>query len=177
MVTPGGSCPDAAAALDAHNAYRARHRAPPLSWNSELAESSEAWALDLASKQGCRTVHSTDYTFGENLYAMKRFPKPIDGSCKTVVGDWYNEVLSFNFSTPRLFADNAGKGMGHFTQLVWRATTSVGCGTALVDFPVAFPSGTVRTGGCKVVVCRYLPPGNMPTESAFALNVLPPVRV
>lgn len=34
----GGSCPDAQAALDAHNAARARRGAPPLSWSASLAQ-------------------------------------------------------------------------------------------------------------------------------------------
>jgi hypothetical protein len=37
---------------------------------------------------------------------------------------------------------------GHFTQLVWRATTELGCARA-------------QCGGIDVVVCQYDPPGNV----------------
>jgi hypothetical protein len=46
---------------------------------------------------------------------------------------------------------------GHATQLLWRASTQLGCGWA---------------AGCQLLVCRYSPPGNVLGE--FAQNVMPP---
>ncbi|GLI67474.1 hypothetical protein VaNZ11_011691, partial [Volvox africanus] len=170
----GGSCSDAATALNATNSYRTRHEVPALAWDPALSAGSEAFAWELISRGGCQTGHSSDFTYGENVYAEKQYPRQNEDTCRKAVDDWYNEVWSFNFNTRRMFTDNAGKGMGHFTQLVWRSTTSVGCGTALADYPVVFPSGIIRPGSCKVVVCRYLPPGNIPMDDAFAANVFPP---
>jgi hypothetical protein len=48
---------------------------------------------------------------------------------------------------------------GHFTQVVWRATTHVGCGTASCT-------------GLVLWVCNYDPPGNV--ERGYRANVLPP---
>ena len=53
---------------------------------------------------------------------------------------WYNEVddPGYDFSNP-----GWDYGTGHFTQVVWKGTTEVGCGVA---------NGWV--------CCRYYPPGN-----------------
>jgi Cysteine-rich secretory protein family len=41
-------------------------------------------------------------------------------------------------------------GVGHYTQMVWRNTTSVGCGT-----------GSGSKLPYSILVCRYYPPGNI----------------
>lgn len=50
---------------------------------------------------------------------------------------------------------------GHFTQLVWGASASQGCGTCINEETF-----------CLVVVCRYIPAGNM--VGGYAENVPPP---
>jgi hypothetical protein len=55
---------------------------------------------------------------------------------------------------------------------VWRSSSSFGCGAA--SKPVLIPSIN-RVGGCKVVVCRYLSPGNVVGDASFRANVLPRV--
>jgi len=47
---------------------------------------------------------------------------------------------------------------GHFTQLAWVATTSIGC-------------GVTQCGGLELWVCNYDPPGNVETQ--YRENVLP----
>merc|ERR1719327_622481 len=66
---------------------------------------------------------------------------------------WYSEIKDYDFSNPG-FKPN----VGHFTQVVWKSTTKLGCGTAS-DGPNVY------------VTCRYDPGGNM--MGAFADNVQP----
>ena len=74
---------------------------------------------------------------------------------------WYSEVSAYNYAAPGFSA-----ATGHFTQLVWKASTSVGCGVS--------NCGTAKPGILPAyVVCRYAPAGNM--LGAFAANVLAPV--
>lgn len=67
-------------------------------------------------------------------------------SFNDAVNMWYDEISNYNFDTGR------GSGTGHFTQVVWKDSTRVGCGVKL------------RCGGGMMamtsVVCRYQQPGN-----------------
>ena len=47
--------------LDAHNAYRARHCVPPLTWSPEVAATAQVWA------NRCVFDHDYHSDFGENL--------------------------------------------------------------------------------------------------------------
>ncbi len=85
---------------------------------------------------------------------------------------WYEEVAEYNYDDPG--SVEFGK-IGHFTQMVWKATKQLGCGRA--ECTTNSPFGTDDTW--HLVVCRYAPPGNMmsfpPDEyKNFKTNVLPP---
>ncbi len=77
---------------------------------------------------------------------------PLDDTCTAAVNDWYDEVVDYNFNATRPFNDNwyQPNQIGHFTQLVWIGTTSMGCGMAKGAY--RFSNGW--TGTCKVIVCR-----------------------
>ena len=139
--------------LNAHNNTRAGHCAAPLTWNAQLAAQAQAYANQ------CTTgVHGSS---GENLAVFTT----IDGSGKPVLpavsnaaayqNAWACEENNYSFDNP-VFAGGFTKSCakpvnGHFTQVVWRDTTQLGCGKA-----------TCNVGGVPSTfwVCRYLPPGN-----------------
>ena len=138
---------DAQAFIQAHNRVRAKHCAGPLTWSAKLAGVAQKWANSLRDR-GCSFGHSNG-AYGENLAA---------GTTGTlgpeaVVAMWYDEVAHYRFP-------DGGFSMqtGHFTQVVWRGTTHVGCGRS----------------HCKdmdIWVCEYDPPGNW--EGQYRENVLP----
>ena len=82
--------------------------------------------------------------------------------CASAVDGWYNELSQYDFGSPG-FSD----ATGHFTQLVWQATTSIGCAFAAGD--LVDSSGV--SSPTIFVVCEYDPPGNYAGE--FETNVLP----
>ncbi|KAJ5754077.1 uncharacterized protein N7511_008230 [Penicillium nucicola] len=97
------------AVLETTNEYRASHDANPLQWNDTLAEYSKNWA------DACVWKHS-DGPYGENLaYGY--------GNASAAVIAWGDEGAMYNFGKPTGFTEETG----HFTQLVWKATTQVGC--------------------------------------------------
>lgn len=138
---------DADAYVAAHNGYRAKHCAPPLTWSPKLAELAQKWADALRAK-GCAFGHSNGST-GENLAAGTTGTLDPEG----VVKMWYDEIALYKFP-------NGGFSMktGHFTQVVWRGTTQVGCGRS-------------QCNGMDIFVCEYDPAGNW--EGQYRENVLP----
>jgi uncharacterized protein YkwD len=151
----GGRSPQAAApppamlaVLEAHNRVRAEHCAPPLAWSAELASVAQAWA-DQLRDQGCAFGHSRS-RYGENLY----FAAPSDQvSGARAVESWASERAAYSFARPGFSMQT-----GHFTQVVWRATRELGCGTA-------------QCNGGDLWVCNYAPAGNVRT--LYEANVQP----
>ncbi|KAJ5824956.1 Allergen V5/Tpx-1-related protein [Penicillium robsamsonii] len=95
--------------LKVTNEYRANHDAGPLKWNDTLAEYSQEWA------DACIWKHSKS-SYGENLaFGYK--------NVSAAVIAWGDEGEMYNFDKPTGFTE----ATGHFTQLVWKSTTQVGC--------------------------------------------------
>ena len=67
----------------------------------------------------------------------------------------YKEVCKYNFNSP-----GYSSGTGHFTQVVWKGSTTLGMGKA-----------TDSSGRCTYVVARYRPAGNVNTALHFKNNV------
>ncbi|KAE8223616.1 hypothetical protein CF319_g3372 [Tilletia indica] len=142
--------------LNAHNMYRARHGAPALTWDSTLAAAAATWA------NKCIWAHSGG-PYGENGASSVG----MDMTMADSVPMWYGEILDYNFSKP-----DFSYATGHFTQLVWKDTTTVGCAIATCtpsqlgyDWPYPDPAYNVW--------CEYSKnPGNVIGE--FAQNVMKP---
>ncbi len=125
--------------LDVHNRARAEVGISPLKWNTNLANIASQYADTLA--QSCNFGHSGN-GYGENLFmGTKGAFTPMDG-----VREWVNEKKDYDYSS------NSGTGVvGHYTQVVWSRTTSVGCG-------IGYGCGNM------FLVCNYDPAGNMNGE-------------
>ncbi|CAI4563401.1 AQG_2a_G0029410.mRNA.1.CDS.1 [Saccharomyces cerevisiae] len=135
----------ASSVLAEHNKKRALHKdTPALSWSDTLA----SYAQDYADNYDCSgTLTHSGGPYGENLALGYDGPAAVDA--------WYNEISNYDFSNPG-FSSNTG----HFTQIVWKSTTQVGCG--------------IKTcGGAwgDYVICSYDPAGNY--EGEYADNVEP----
>jgi pathogenesis-related protein 1 len=133
--------------LRAHNTRRAKHCAKPLRWSNELARTAKRWADELAGGR-CALVHS-DTPFGENLAAATTGAVTPEGFVEL----WYREVDDYRFARGRFSAKT-----GHFTQLAWRSSRTVGCAMS-------------RCNGLDLWVCHYDPPGNV--EGMFVDEVKP----
>jgi len=139
------------AVLDEHNTLRAKHSAPPLTWDEAMASEAQSWA------EKCTWGHSN--AAGENIWA---------GSGSTFSGasavkSWYNEVTNpgYDFSNP-----GTSDGTGHFTAVVWKSTTRLGCA-----MKVCTPLHPMDWNPGNFLVCQYSPAGNF--QEGYAANVLP----
>lgn len=145
-LTAGNAATASELGLLTHNQLRQLHGSPKLQWDAKLA--------DLAAKHAgrCQFRHS-DYPYGENLAIG--YP-----SAPEAIKAWYGEIKNYSYRHPG-FSHNTG----HFTQLIWKSTTNVGC--AMVDC-----SGKNGLHG-NLLVCEYSPMGNINSADYFHANVTP----
>jgi pathogenesis-related protein 1 len=110
-----------------------------------VAAFAQAWADHLAGS--CGFEHRPDNPYGENLFGgTAGYVGVLDAAAS-----WYQEKPYYPGGP--LTADN-GFLAGHYTQMVWRDTTRVGCGKA-------------ECNGQIIVVCDYDPPGNILGRSPY----------
>ena len=142
--------PEAREFLNAHNAHRSKHCTPELKWSNKLAADAYNYA------KGCKYEHANvkdkSMKDGESLSAWWGQTK----SPQDVVDGWYDEISVYNFDAPRCCDPPDSPKVGHFTQVVWRNTTEVGC--AIVTCPAPAPDNS--NVSWQYAVCRYSPPGN-----------------
>ena len=109
----------------------------------------QKWA-DHLRDDDCAFDHSRG-AYGENLAMGTTGYMPAEA----VVDMWHAEVGDYDFANPGF-----GMSTGHFTQLVWRNTTQLGCASA-----------QCAAKNMTIWVCNYDPPGNY--EGEYPAQVLP----
>jgi pathogenesis-related protein 1 len=145
---------DTESVIAVHNKWRAEVGvSEKLRYSPELAVSAQAWADNLKRTNHCQMRHSKpDGRYGENLFWASALTWS-DGrrelqkvSARKVVDSWGSEREDYDYAkndcTP-------GKMCGHYTQMVWRTTTVVGCAMAVCEDTQE-----------QVWVCQYQPAGN-----------------
>lgn len=135
------------AMLAGHNQARAAFGAAPLIWDARLTADARSYARELAKADAFR--HSTGRRGaepqGENLWTGTRLAYSYD----EMIGHWLAEERAFRPGVlPAVSTSGRFEDVGHYTQIVWPATTRVGCATA---------SSRKR----DYLVCRYAVPGNV----------------
>lgn len=141
--------------LDEHNVKRALHGVGALSWNATLTEFAKNYANSKFSCDNVQLIHLGG-PFGENLaagYVGGRSP----------VDAWYDEISKYDYSNPGYSGPT-----GHFTQLIWKDTTQVGCYEVKCN-----------NEWRQYTICEYSPRGNIVgqtqdvTQRIFRAEVLP----
>ncbi|GAA5959928.1 hypothetical protein JCM10213_000181, partial [Rhodosporidiobolus nylandii] len=90
--------------------------------------------------------------YGENLYVVGPVSKDATMDCKNGVESWNNEEKDYTYSPPTGFSNVTG----HFTQVIWKETTQLGCSMKAVE-------GVMGTAGelDAYLVCEYSRAGNV----------------
>ncbi|KAH6789886.1 basic pathogenesis-related protein 1 [Perilla frutescens var. frutescens] len=123
--------------LDAHNVARALVGVGPITWDEKVANFARNYVRQRICN--CNLVHSTKRPYGENLAKGSG-----DFTGRVAVGLWVEERASYNPSSNYC----VGGQCLHYTQVVWRNSTCVGCARARCN------------NGWWLVSCNYNPPGN-----------------
>ncbi|KAG8735147.1 hypothetical protein FRC12_018201 [Ceratobasidium sp. 428] len=121
--------------LDAHNSFRAQHGARALVWSPALATKAQNWANACVFKHG---------SVGENLAAGTGNYGAVDA-----VKGWTDEIKDYDPRNPK---------PSHFTQVVWKSSTQLGCAVKQCPPGSIFPA---KFGVAYYHVCEYTPPGNV----------------
>lgn len=153
------------AILNSTNVYRSAYNASSVRWNSTLEDFASSYLAANASSDSdsddddggsgnnlekCTMQHSGG-PYGENL----ALGCSTAGSC---VDMWAAEAPLYDYAAAQFTHDS-----GHFTQLVWRDTTDVGCAAHLCPGNYGW-----------YLACEYWPRGNI--VGAFGEEVGEPVE-
>ena len=131
--------------INLHNKARADVGVRPLAWSKNLAMYAQAWADHLASTS-CRMEHRPHsgqwmQKHGENLLiGTVGYHGVVDA-----VRAWESEKSVYHGEA---LTSSNWYPSGHYTQMVWKNTSKIGCAKA-------------ECRGNVIVVCNYDPPGNV----------------
>ncbi|XP_059169422.1 uncharacterized protein LOC131951146 isoform X1 [Physella acuta] len=130
--------------LKSHNDVRAALKIPALVWNTTLANYAKNWTAQCAFK------HSYG-PYGENLYMSSPLSSNATALAYKSSSAWKSELVNVVDFT-KWSCITTSPTCGHYSQMVWKKSTSVGCAfTQCVNVTGAMPN---------LVSCNYYPPGN-----------------
>jgi pathogenesis-related protein 1 len=111
---------------------------PELTWSVALASSAQIWANTLRDQNDCQIARNNSTPYGETLaYGSVGY------GASQAVAQWAEDQSTYTFNTS--YQGEAGT----YLQIVWRASSQVGCAT------------TTCETGWHVFVCYFDPPGNV----------------
>ncbi|MEP2275033.1 MAG: CAP domain-containing protein [Reichenbachiella sp.] len=131
--------------IEKHNYWRSEVGIGDISYSDELATAANSWAIEL-KKQGCNFSTSQN-AYGENIF------KGTVGyfTVGDAVDSWGAEKQNYDYKKNKC---ETGKICGHYTQIVWKNTTEIGCAKTLCD-------------GSVIWICNYNPPGNFVGQKPY----------
>lgn len=134
--------------LNVHNALRATvspaasPALSPLTWSTAVAAVAQSYA------DRCVYGHSGTSGLGENIFGSSGWTNAEERAATL----WAGEEPYYNYASNSCAS---GQQCGHYTQMVWRATTQLGCGIKQCS-----TGSPLSSSQWTYVVCNYSTPGN-----------------
>ena len=129
--------------LKIHNRERAVVGSPALVWSNSLSSGAKSWAKHLVQIGSIQ--HSSGKGYGKNLSFRSDSRGPGAISTTSLLQGGVGEKNGYSVHP---FQGPGDKAHAHYTQMVWKTTTKIGCGTA-------------TSGNIVYLVCHYAPQGNI----------------
>ena len=126
--------------VTAHNTVRATVGVGPVAWDAAVASYAASYARRRSGD--CKLIHSNSRDYGENLF----WGSGKDWTAVQAVKKWADERPDYSYASNSCIN---GKMCGHYTQIVWRNSTRIGCARLLCDHDAGV-----------FITCNYSPPGN-----------------
>jgi len=145
--------------VNEHNKYRALHKAGPVTYDLELEKALEA-AIKAKKNSVCPNGHiggklNADQ-WGENYYASSA-SMSMEQLATDASAAWYKTGAGCAYGKSNSYGD-----CGHFTQLVWKDSTRIGCAMTTVA-----QCGNQGLGSQSL--CAYLEAGNVMFNNGYSL--------
>ncbi|CAM0958554.1 unnamed protein product [Alopecurus aequalis] len=135
--------------LDPHNAARADVGVGPVSWDETVAAYAQAYAEQ--RRGDCQLIHTpAGRPYGENIYGGAG--GGATWTAADAVQSWVSEKQYYDHGSNTCAS---GEVCGHYTQVVWRDSTAIGCARVVCD------------SGGVFIICSYNPPGNYEGQSPY----------
>ena len=149
--------------LYAHNVARSWHTdTPDMTWDEDLASQMQNYLdskVNTVDDVPPSCNHPNGCGYGENQYDTEGEDTTSPPPCANAVFEWYQESYNpnaFDYSKAFYWQDD----VEHFTQVIWKESTKVGCGIAQ------------NTNSKKwYIFCMYQSYGNVATKSASLKNI------
>ena len=134
--------------LQAHNYYRSQVGVPPLHWSDTLASHAQEYATFLSNNQLFNHSSTIDRNGeGESLWMGTATNNT---TFTQMIKSFGNEQQYYQHGIfPHVSTTGNWSQVGHYTQMIWRDTTQLGC------------AGSIGTDGNYRLVCRYWTAGNV----------------
>jgi hypothetical protein len=151
--------------IRANGSFGTRNTAPsgttlgpllPLVWDVGAARAAQAWANQCILGHPRSGTSNLNFEYGQNVALTNPPATGTDG-----VQAWEQEAAFYTYATPTgTCTDPSGSNCGHYTQMVWRESTALGCGVTQCATATSNSGGGSFTNVASEV-CNFSPGGNI----------------
>ncbi len=156
--------------LDSHN--QARHEVGinnDMQWNDTIAADAQLYANEMATKGiwGHDTIKNQNDGYGHGNYGENLYTSTENGTTLVQASkSWIDEKVYYTYGkVGDANTCESGQICGHYTQIIWKNTTFVGCAKSKYKVDM-FIAGANFKGG-DIIVCKYQTPGNIVTQTPY----------
>lgn len=141
-----------------HNQKRAEVGSGNVTWSTQIAQYAQQRADQIARTKLLAHLPQGQNPYGENLASGGSTGGVGGYTVISACDGWYAEKAKMPRNARTMTVDLFNKGVGHYTQMVWKGSTQIGAGMSQYQ-----QGGFTMT----VVVCCYNPPGNVINQAIY----------